>query len=80
MKRLLLASVAIAAGAAFAVAPAQAQKTYKMKIGMVTINDSNHFSANFQKKYIEEKSGGRIKVGVFPAAQLGKVPRQIEGV
>jgi TRAP-type transport system periplasmic protein len=80
MKRLLLASVAIAAGAAFAVAPAQAQKTYKMKIGMVTINDSNHFAANFQKKYIEEKSGGRIKVGVFPAAQLGKVPRQIEGV
>lgn len=80
MKRLLLASVAIAAGAAFAVAPAQAQKTYKMKIGMVTINDSNHFAANWQKKYIEEKSGGRIEVGVFPAAQLGKVPRQIEGV
>lgn len=80
MKRLLLASVAIAAGAAFAVAPAQAQKTYKMKIGMVTINDSNHFSANWQKKYIEEQSGGRIKVGVFPAAQLGKIPRQIEGI
>lgn len=80
MKRLLLASAALAAASAMAIAPAQAQKTYKMKIGMVTINDSNHFSANWQKKYIEEKSGGRIKVGVFPAAQLGKVPRQIEGV
>ena len=32
------------------------------------------------KKDIEEKSGGRIKVGVFPAAQLGKIPRQIEGI
>ena len=26
------------------------------------------------------QSNGRLKVGVFPAAQLGKVPRQIEGV
>ena len=80
MKRLLLASAAVAAASAMAIAPAQAQKTYNMKIGMVTINDSNHFSAKWQKKYIEEKSGGRVKVGVFPAAQLGKIPRQIEGV
>ena len=80
MKRLLLTSAAVAAASAMAIAPAQAQKTYNMKIGMVTINDSNHFSANWQKKYIEEKSGGRIKVGVFPAAQLGKIPRQIEGI
>lgn len=80
MKRLLLASAAIAAASAIAIAPAQAQKTYKMKIGMVTVNDSNHFVANWQKKYIEEKSGGRIEVGVFPAAQLGKIPRQIEGI
>ena len=44
MKRLLLASAAVAAASAMAIAPAQAQKTYNMKIGMVTINDSNHFS------------------------------------
>ena len=80
MKRLLLASAAMAAATAMAVAPAQAQKTYTMKIGMVTVNDSNHKVADWQKKYIEEKSGGRIEVGVFPAAQLGKIPRQIEGI
>ena len=80
MKRLLVASAALAAASALAIAPAQAQKTINMKIGMVTVNDSNHFVANWQKKYIEEKSGGRIKVGVFPAAQLGKIPRQIEGI
>ena len=51
-----------------------------MKIGMVTINDSNHFSAKWMKKEIEAKSNGRIKVGVFPAAQLGKIPRQIEAI
>ena len=70
----------MAAATAMAVAPAQAQKTYTMKIGMVTVNDSNHKVADWQKKYIEEKSGGRIEVGVFPAAQLGKIPRQIEGI
>jgi TRAP-type C4-dicarboxylate transport system substrate-binding protein len=51
-----------------------------MKIGMVTINDSNHFSSNWMKKEIEAKTNGRIKVGVFPAAQLGKIPRQIEAI
>ena len=79
MKRLLLASAAVAAASVMAIAPAQA-KTYNMKIGMVTINDSNHFSANWMKKEIEAKSNGRIKVGVFPAAQLGKIPRQIEAI
>jgi len=80
MKRLLIASAALAASAAFAVAPAKAQKTYNMKIGFMTINDSNHKQANWLKKEIETKSQGRIKVGVFPAAQLGKIPRQIEGL
>ncbi len=74
---LLVGSVVLAA--AFMASGANA-KTINMKIGMVTINDSNHFSAKWQKEYIEEKSGGRIKVGVFPAAQLGKIPRQIEAI
>lgn len=78
MKRILTTCAVLAA--AFAIAPASAQKTYTMKIGFVTINDSNHFAANWLKKYLEEKSGGRLKVGVFPAGQLGKIPRQIEGI
>ncbi len=78
MKRILTTCAVLAA--AFAVAPASAQKTYTMKIGFVTINDSNHFAADWLKKHLEEKSGGRLKVGVFPAGQLGKIPRQIEGI
>ena len=50
MKRLLLASAAVAAASAMAIAPSAGQKTYNMKIGMVTINDSNHFSANWHEK------------------------------
>lgn len=80
MRRTGTALAVLAAGAAFAAAPALAQKTYNMKIGFVTINDSNHFSANFLKKELERTTNGRIKVGVFPAAQLGRVPRQIEGI
>ena len=79
MKTLTTAIAALAAGAAFVAGPANA-KTINMKIGMVTINDSNHFKSNWLKKEIEAKSNGRIKVGVFPAAQLGKIPRQIEAI
>ena len=79
MKKLTTAVAVLAAGAAFVAGPANAQK-YNMKIGFVTINDSNHLAANWQKKFIEEKTKGQMKVGVFPAAQLGKIPRQIEGI
>lgn len=58
--------------------PAQAQQT--MRIGMVTINDAQH---TFGMKYAEElqkRTKNAIKVEVFPAAQLGGIPRQIENL
>jgi len=36
--------------------------------------------SEFFKKEIEKRTNGRIKVKIFPAAQLGKIPRQIEGI
>jgi TRAP-type C4-dicarboxylate transport system substrate-binding protein len=74
--KVLLAS--IAAGAL--ICGGVSAKTYTMKIGMPTINDSNHFSALKVKEILEKRSNGRIKVGVYPASQLGKIPRQIEGI
>ena len=79
MKHPMIALVAIAAGLAWATG-ATAQTTYQMKIGMPVINDSNHFSALWMEKEIEKNSNGRIQVSVFPAGQLGKIPRQIEGI
>lgn len=79
MKRTMVALAVLAAGTAFAIAPASA-KTYTMKIGFATIHDSNHFVANWMKKELERRSNGQIKVGVFPSSQLGKIPRQIEGI
>jgi TRAP-type C4-dicarboxylate transport system substrate-binding protein len=60
---------------------AQAQdKTYTMKISLATINDQIHaFAKNFAAA-LEKESGGRIKPEIYPASQLGPIPRQAEGV
>ena len=55
-------------------------QTIDMKIGFATINDAQHKSANWFRDEIAKRTGGRIKARVFPAAQLGKIPRQIEGL
>ncbi len=59
---------------------AQAQdKTYVMKISLPTINDTPHLFAKNYAAAVEKDSGGRIKTEVYPASQLGSIPRQIEG-
>lgn len=68
-------------GAAVAVlAAGSASAQFKMNIGMVTINDPQHAVAKQYKKMIEERSGGKIQMKVFPAGQLGKIPRQLENL
>jgi TRAP-type transport system periplasmic protein len=53
--------------------------TYVMKISTPTINDvPDTYARNFGAA-VERDSGGRIKVEVYPASQLGSIPRQIEG-
>jgi TRAP-type transport system periplasmic protein len=55
------------------------QKTYLMKISTPTIHDIPDTWANNFGAALEKDSGGRIKVQVYPASQLGSIPRQIEG-
>ena len=79
------ATLGLAATAAFvistgALAPAALAESYTMKIGMVTINDPQHTFVKKYKEELEKRTKGRIKVKVFPAAQLGKIPRQLEGL
>jgi TRAP-type transport system periplasmic protein len=71
---IILTTVLSAAGA-------RAQdKTYTMKITLATINDQIHaFAKNFAAA-LEKNSGGRIKPEIYPASQLGSIPRQAEGV
>ncbi|HEY7242888.1 MAG TPA: TRAP transporter substrate-binding protein [Xanthobacteraceae bacterium] len=68
------------AAMALTLAAGHAQdKTYVMKFTLPTLNDPSY---RFTKRYaaaVERDSGGRIKAEIYPASQLGSIPRQIEG-
>jgi len=64
------------AGNRFAAAQAQ---PIVMKLATATINEAQH---EWMKRFaagVEKDSGGRIKGEIYPASQLGSIPRQIEG-
>ena len=85
VKRIFIARAAAAAGAillssALALTAARAQdKTYTMKMTLPTLNDPSYFYAKAYAAALEKDSGGRIKTEIYPASQLGSIPRQIEG-
>ncbi|HET7671559.1 MAG TPA: TRAP transporter substrate-binding protein [Burkholderiales bacterium] len=74
MKRLctILAALTLAA-------PAAAQQ-FTMKLSAPTVNDMNVEYMKAMKAGIEPRSNGRIKVEMYPANQLGQIPRTVEGV
>lgn len=57
-----------------------ADQRFDMKITLPTLNDAPHQFAKNYAAAVERDSGGRIKAQVYPANQLGSIPRQIEGV
>jgi len=74
-------SAVIVALLSLSVRAAWAQdKPYVMKVTTATINDAPHQFIKDFAATVERDSGGRIKSEVYPASQLGSVPRQIEGV
>ncbi|HEY7663840.1 MAG TPA: TRAP transporter substrate-binding protein [Xanthobacteraceae bacterium] len=82
--RGILATLACGIAASLLVPPslahAQAAKTYVMKLSTATINDTQHEWLRRFVAAVEKDSGGRIKGEIYPASQLGSIPRQIEGV
>jgi C4-dicarboxylate-binding protein DctP len=69
----------IAAAIAVAAVTAHAQQ-YTMKLSTPTINDVTIEYMNAFKAGVESRSGGKIKVEIYPANQLGPIPRTVEGV
>ena len=61
------------------VVPASAAD-FVMKFGTATINETQHQFIKFYKDEVEKASNGRIEVQIYPASQLGPIPREIEGV
>jgi TRAP-type C4-dicarboxylate transport system substrate-binding protein len=75
---LVIAS-ALAVSALTSGAVRAEDQTYVMKITTPTIHDvPDTYAYNFAAA-VEKDSGGRIKTEVYPASQLGAIPRQIEG-
>lgn len=71
-------ALAVVVALPFGTARAQ-DKVYELKISTPTIHDvPDTMGANFLAA-VEKDSGGRIKGQVYPASQLGAIPRQIEG-
>jgi TRAP-type transport system periplasmic protein len=64
----------------FTAAQAAEDKTYVMKLGTATINESQHEWCKRFVAMVGNDSGGRIKGEIYPASQLGAIPRQIEAV
>jgi TRAP-type transport system periplasmic protein len=84
---LLLGTITVLAAAAatalIASAPtthAQGGKAFVMKLSTATINDTQHEWLRRFVAMVEKDSGGRITGEIYPASQLGPIPRQIEGV
>jgi C4-dicarboxylate-binding protein DctP len=74
-----IAALAIGTAAGATASAAQAQQ-YTMKLSTPTINDVTIQYMNAFKAGVEKRSGGRIKVEIYPANQLGPIPRTVEGV
>jgi TRAP-type transport system periplasmic protein len=55
-------------------------KSFVMKLSTATINDTQHEWLRRFVAAVEKDSSGRIKGEIYPASQLGAIPRQIEGV
>lgn len=53
---------------------------FTMKMSSPTINDVTHEMYKRVKAGIESRAGGRIKVEIYPANQLGQIPAVVEGV
>ena len=75
----LAAALACGIGCALAAHPAVAAD-FVMKFGTATINETQHQFIKFYKDEVEKASNGRIEVQIYPASQLGPIPREIEGV
>ena len=58
---------------------AEAQQ-FTMKLSSPTVNDAPHEWMKAFKAGVEQRSGGKIKVEIYPASQLRQIPATVEGV
>lgn len=74
----LLIALALLSGSVAGLPAAAGAATIIMKMGTATVNDQQHEWLKRFKTAVERDSKGRIEVQVYPASQLGSIPRMIE--
>ena len=77
--RTIWLGLAACAITASLISPVCAQQ-FTMKLSSPTINDVTLEWMKAFKSGVESRSGGKIKVELYPAGQLGPIPRTVEGV
>ncbi|MGB0629889.1 MAG: TRAP transporter substrate-binding protein [Alphaproteobacteria bacterium] len=80
MSKFMKTGILPVAAAAAAIAVATPASAIDMKVGYPTTADPQHDLALHLVKLIGERTNGEIKGRVFPTSQLGKIPRQVEGI
>jgi TRAP-type C4-dicarboxylate transport system substrate-binding protein len=78
MRLIALVAVAAVTCAAFAAPLRAGADPIVMKIGTATLNDVQHEWMKRFKAAVERDTKGRIDVQIYPASQLGSIPREIE--
>lgn len=76
-RQALAWTTAATAGALGGLAHSQAPIT--MKVASATVNDVLHHWMKSFKTAVEARAEGRLKVELYPASQLGAIPRMVEG-
>jgi TRAP-type transport system periplasmic protein len=79
LMRTAAAAAALVLLLSSAAAQAQDKTPIVMKISLAALNEALHQFAKDYAALIDKESGGRIKTEIYPASQLGSIPRQIEG-
>src|ERR1700690_93125 len=74
------ASRMVAVAAVMLLAGAASAQQFTMKLSSPTVNDAPHEWMKAFKAGVEQRSGGKIKVEIYPASQLGQIPATVEGV
>jgi C4-dicarboxylate-binding protein DctP len=79
IRRLGVAFFCVTVANALMPLAASAQQ-FTMKLSLPTINDVVHEFYKTLKTEVEKRAGGRLKLEIYPANQLGQLPAVVEGV
>jgi TRAP-type C4-dicarboxylate transport system substrate-binding protein len=70
----------LAAGTAASALPAAAQQAPTLKMASATINDVQHEWLRRFQAAMTARIGERVRSEIYPASQLGAIPRMVEGL